>query len=86
MTLTFTRIATTDPAAVTAYIANDADGQRQALIVVWVAGMIPFVGARWSAYPAPDSDLSNDRFQQAAAFALARLDNGLELDGATVEV
>jgi len=87
MLLTFTRLTDiADTAASAAYVARDTDGKRQVLIVVWVDGMIPLTRCRWSAYPPGDCDLSNERFQVAAAFALARLDNGLELNGATVEV
>lgn len=87
MRLTFARLEQpTDDAAATAYIGRDDDGKRQALIVVWVDGMIPLTGCRWSAYPTGDCDLSDVRFQEIAAFALARLDNKLELHGATVEV
>ena len=87
MHLTFTRLEKpADKAAATAYVAHDADDKRQVLVVVWVEGMIPLTGCRWSVYPPHDCDLSDVRFQEVAAFALARLDNGLELDGATVEV
>jgi len=87
MHLTFTRLEKPNDTAVqTAYVGRDEQGRRQMLVLVWVAGMIPVVGGRWAAYPVNGCALDNDRFQEAAAFALARLDNGLELDGATVEV
>ena len=87
MVLTFYRLESPNDEAVSrAYVARDDDGKRQALVLCWVVGMIPLAGSRWAAYPDAACDLDNDRFQEAAAFALARLNSGLELDGATVEV
>jgi hypothetical protein len=87
MTLTFTRLDKPNNEAVAcAYVAHDGDGKRQALILCWADWMTSHTHCRWSAYSDAICDLDDARFEEIAAFALARLGNGLELDGATVEV
>ena len=87
MKLTFTVLERpTDAAVSRAYVGRDEQGRRQIFVLVWIEGMVEVFGGRWAAYPVNGCALDNPRFQEVAAFALARLDNGLELDGATVEV
>ena len=86
MTLTFARIYPNDPAVQRAFVARDNDGARVLIVVEWAAKLAELMHQRRAAYPDKDCPLSLERFSAAAHFALARLDNGLELDGATVEV
>ena len=86
MTLTFARIDSYDPAVQRAFVARDNDGARVLIVVEWVAKLAELMRERRGVYPDKNYPLSLERFNAAANFALARLDNGLELDGATVEV
>jgi len=86
-TITFSELTdVADEAVKRAFIGRDGDGKRQIIVVVW-SDVLCVGGYRDSvAYPVDGCELSNERFQEAAAFALARLDKRLELDGAIVEV
>ena len=87
MKITFVRLGKpTDSTVKDAYIALDDSGKRQAIVTVWLTDFVPLVGARQSVYPDKDCDLNGERFGELTQFAIARLDNGLELDGASVEV
>jgi len=64
-----------------------ADGKTQATAVVWAADVVQHARRRWSVYRVRDGcDLSETQFETLEQFAVARLDNGLGIDGVGIEV
>jgi len=89
-TLTFAKLGQRgilDTTIEAVYSGRDADGALHLAVVVWIADFAPFAGAPATVYQLPTPPLlAEAEYEAAAAFALARLRTGLELDGATVEV
>jgi hypothetical protein len=56
------------------------------LVGEWVAGLVPLVAERVSVYAVDGSCLTKAQIDLVGAFVRARLNNGLPLDGAALEV